>query len=194
MDLVYRKYDGVFVDTTPIDIAKILPKDWSPKPKGIKVYWIVDIISPTRTYESLAIYKKNPQGQLIDSETIQTNEWEESYAPLTDISGAADEYQSGSRIGFEEFPYVEVESETAYNFAVLGEQTPKDWSPRKKESAWEGPGVYDFRDRPPTRAYESLKAYEMAGMEERARQVWESSWGDEGIEEPLRKLLARHTS
>jgi hypothetical protein len=190
MSLVYRK-DAMFVDDDPVDLEKALPKDWSPALRKISVYWLVEHPTMHRTRTRLAIIKGSPRnGTILDSVNVDTNEWEESNAPLTDIGEAIEMYRKEQDFIFEEFPYVEVEQESDYNRAVGGHGIgPKDWSPIAPDSAWSGPGVYDFRDRPPTRAYKSVEEYEFEGMEERSKQVLESTYDDD-YKEPLMKLLA----
>lgn len=188
--LLYRG-DGVFVDDEPVDLERVLPKDWSPALRKISVYWMVELPSMFRTYQMLAIIKGSAKkGKIQDVVNIYTNEWEESYAPLTDIGEAVEMYRRDTKHIFEEFPYVNVETEDEYNRAISGRfGGPKDWSPKGPESAWVGPGVYDFRDRPPTRSYKSVEDYEMVGMEERAKQVMDTTYDDD-YKKPLRKLLA----
>lgn len=188
--LLYRG-DGVFVDDEPLDLAKMLPKDWSPVLRKVSVYWMVQHPTTHRTYQTLAVIKGSPKkGKILDSVDLYTNEWEESNAPLTDLGEAIEMYRRKQDFIFEEFPYVEVETEEEYNLAISGHRTgPKDWSPKSPDSAWSGPGVYDFRDRPPTRAYKSVEEYELEGMEERARQVMDTTYDDD-YKKPLKKLLA----
>jgi len=192
MSLVYRK-DAMFVDDDPVDLEKALPKDWSPALRKISVYWLVEHPTMHRTRTRLAIIKGSPRnGTILDSVNVDTNEWEESNAPLTDIGEAIEMYRENKNFVFEEFPYVEVEREEDYKRAILGERYqhgPKAWSPLPEKGSWEGPGVYDFRVRPPTRAYESVEEYELEGMKDRAAQILESTY-DDHYKEPLMKLLA----
>lgn len=194
MGLIYRG-NGEFVDEHPVDLEKILPKEWSPALKGVEMYWMVEFPSPYRTAEVLILTKKGPKGKILEQINVHSSEWEESMAPLTDTEEAISMYQKDKKYAFEEFPYVDLETEEQYIRAIENERLgPKDWSPKqkKKSEMWQGPGIYDFRDHPPTRSYKNLDVYETSGMEERARQVLESTY-DGDYKEPMRKLIKHYS-
>ena len=52
-----------------------------------------------------------------------------------------------------------------------------------------GPGVYDFRDSPPTQSYESVEAYESSSLEFEAEQILEYMFQGDEWKAALRKLI-----
>jgi hypothetical protein len=189
--------NAVFMDETEIDVSEELPKLWSPR-SDYSVYAYVEFPSLERAYGGLALVEKTkngPKEKWVDSVQVDQMTWENSIAPLTEFKEAVELLEEGAKYGFEEYPYVEVDKEEDYKKALLAiskeSEGPKEWSPRKKDedSGWEGPGVYDFRESPPTRVYKSVLEYEMSSMESEADDVLEYMFqGDEWIKD-LKSLV-----
>jgi hypothetical protein len=197
MDLMIHVGNAVFMEESEIDVSEELPKFWSPR-QNVRVYPYVEFPSLERAYVGLALVKeskKGPKEKWIDSVQVDQMTWENSIAPLTEFREALELLGEGTKWAFEEYPYVEVDTEGDYKKALLAiadeAEGPKEWSPRKKDedSGWEGPGVYDFRERPPTRVYKSVLEYEMSSMESEADGALEYMFQGDKWKEDLRKLM-----
>jgi len=109
----------------------------------------------------------------------------EVLAPYREFKDALEELEDGSRHGFEEVPFVEVETHDQYEEALeVIDLAPSD-------SDWKGPGLYDFRDDPPS-FQGSVEAYEQKEMERAADEAidfmfqgdeWENAFHELGGEE-----------
>lgn len=198
MSMVYVG-DATFVDKEPLsedEIARVLPHEWSPKLAGVKVYPWIRFPSLERVYYGLQIRKSGPRSKVIESADVGTNQME-SIAPLNDLNDALEILSKGHRYAFEEVPFAEISTVEGYDRVLshaAGEDdpSPQDWSPSRKkpDSAWKGPGVYDLRDKPPTRSYKSVEAYERQAMESEADQILDFMFQGEEWEEKLRGLLS----
>jgi len=197
MSLVYVG-DSTFVDKEPLsddELERVLPHDWSPKLAGIKVYPWIKFTSLERAYYGLQIRKAGPKSKVIESVDVATQTME-VIAPINDFNDALKNLQEGHKYAFEEVPFVEISTVDDYNRVLshaAGEDdpSPHDWSPKKREpdSNWKGPGVYDLRDKPPTRSYKSVEAYERQAMEDNADQILDYMFQGEEWEEKLGKLI-----
>lgn len=108
----------------------------------------------------------------IDSEPVGAYGME-PLAPFSDLGDVLDDVAKHKTWVFEEVPYVEVTSKSGYDKAVA------TMGLDPKEGAWEGPGLYDFRDEPPEfRA--KVEDYELESMTDAADQAIEFMFqGDE---------------
>jgi hypothetical protein len=199
--------DGIFVDDDPIspeEIREIMGADWSPKLELIQVHPFVEFKSLERAYYGLSIHTLNPAGvpklnPATESVNVGTQMFE-NVAPLRDFSEAFELIEKGSVGLLEEFPFSEIEEEVDYNKVMgvlLDIKVPtrtQDWSPYDKsriklQSAWNGPGVYDMRDKPPTKQAESVEKYELDGMEYWAGDTLDFMFQGDEWKEKLRELL-----
>jgi hypothetical protein len=105
--------------------------------------------------------------------------WEYGLA-LEEIEKAAKRKKETLRL-FEEEPYVEVTDEEDYDAALeaLGLDA--------EDGAWEKPGLYDFRDDPPTYV-SSVEDYELESMTEAADQAFEFMFQGEEWEDAYKAL------
>lgn len=194
---------GKFVDEDPVDVKDAAPREWFPGLERFKVYPWVEFYSLERAgYGLLATEGAH------DAEVVATYETGEqifdptAVASLMEFKEALEAIEEGARYSLEEFPYSEITQEEDYNrvlAACLGQEvTPpssKDWSPRgepgpkKETSLWTGPGVYDMRDCPPSRSYESVEEFEISSMEYWADDTLEFMFQDDAWRYTLTKLL-----
>lgn len=148
--------------------------EWDPKSKvfidsdpveGFKNMFIyVDFPSLDRAHVGFYLTKSGPKDPEIDSVKVDTTGFDPSnVAPLTDHSEAVKMLKSGDFQPFAEYPYVEVASKEAYDelAGAAGADPHETWE-------FDGPGVYDFRDKPPTKSYDSVEEYELQGMQSAA--------------------------
>jgi hypothetical protein len=91
-----------------------------------------------------------------------------------EFDDALDEIEKGSKYAFEEVPYVEVQTEDQYNEVLDALELEED-----EGDIFDGPGLYDFRDTPPT--YQgTVEDNELADMERAADEAFEFMFqGDE---------------
>jgi len=65
----------------------------------------------------------------------------------------------------------------------LFSSSPREREYKKKESEWDGPGLYDFREFPFTRSYGSVSEYEISVMKDEADNILEYMYqGDERVD------------
>ena len=194
---------GLFLDKEAIEPQAIMdaaPKEWFPSLSRFKIYGYVEFPSLERAYFGLAAVRGEPSHRWEASVVVGQTEMEVA-APLVDFGDALRHLKEESDHVFEEYPFVEVTSKADYNRAlaiiidVVDPQTSvKAWSPSVKKkleraSLWEGPGVYDFRDEPPTRSYESVEAYEGLSYADEAEQFLEYMFQGDEWKEALRNLI-----
>jgi len=146
---------GHFIDTDPVD-----------PPKGaadpdVHIYPYADFRSLEHVSYGLVRTHGGPEDEEIDS--VEVGEYGmEPLAPFHEFKIALDSIDS--KFVFEEVPLVEVETEEQYNEALdaLAEEEDED-----EEGDWEGPGLYDFRDSPPSYSG-TVEEYELEELERAA--------------------------
>lgn len=193
---------GLFMDKEAIDfdtIMDVAPKEWFPGMSLFKIYAYVEFPSLERAYYGLAAVKGDPTSDWVASALVDQTVME-GVASLTEFGEALRYLEEESDYMFEEVPFVEVTREEDYNRAlaiVIDVDAPtsvKDWSPSvkkmiEKESSWMGPGVYDFRDKPPTQSFETVEAYEGSGLEFEAEHILEYMFQGDEWKNSLRELI-----
>lgn len=202
--------DGTFVDDDPVspeEIREIMGADWDPKLELIEVHPFVEFTSLERAYYGLSIHTLNPASvPRLNPTTDSVNVGQqmfENVSPLTEFKEALKLIQEGDQGLLEEFPFSEIEKESDYNeivAAIIDVKPPRktqDWSPSvqsriKRESAWTGPGIYDMRDRPPTKQADSVEKYERDGMEYWAGDTLDYMFQGDEWKEKLRNLLMEY--
>jgi hypothetical protein len=107
--------------------------------------------------------------------------WEFAVA-LDEIEGANRAKRSSERYKFEEVPYVEVETAEDYDEALEALGVEDD-----EEGDWRGPGLYDFRDDPPT-FQGSVEKHELEEMTMAADDAIEFMFQGEEWQEAYEKL------
>jgi hypothetical protein len=193
--------NAVFVETEPMDISGVAPKEWTPARKGLKAYAYVEFPSLERAYYGIFLTRGGPEDEEEGSKSVGMQTWEQPVALYWDVADAFREL--GEKYAFEENPFVEVTDKKDYDRVLLAladedPDDPKSWSPRAhkalEEGDWTGPGLYDFRERPPSKAYDSALEYEILSMEEEADQTLDYMYQGEDWEKELRELLAETTA
>jgi hypothetical protein len=173
---------GRFVDDplTEDEVRRAAPKEWTPRLRGLQVRpWIEFVTLETARYGLLL---SDLEGREIDSEKVGRETFTDPIAPLTLFQEAFDLVRRESRL-LDEYPFVEVETQEQYDLVREAQAVG--------ESEWEGPGVYDFREQPPTRHAESVEAYELEGMEFWAGEVLEGMFQGDEWKRTLLELLRR---
>lgn len=102
-------------------------------------------------------------------------------APLTDLADAINAIAKGSHL-LEEYPFSEIRERKDYNSMLRVLEILHE------DGDWKGPGVYDMRDRPPTRSWASVGRYENAMMEIEAESILDAM-DEQLIERTLDDLL-----
>jgi hypothetical protein len=173
---------GRFVDDplTEDEIRRAAPKEWTPRLQGLQVRpWVEFVTLETARYGLLLF---DPEGREIDTKTVGRDRLSpDGVAPLTLFEEAFDLVRRESRL-LDEYPFVEVETKEKYDLVREAQAV--------EESGWEGPGVYDFRERPPTRQAESVEAYELEGMEFWAGDILDGMFQGDEWKRHLRDLLS----
>lgn len=185
---------GSFVDTdsiAPEDVKAAAQIDLNDFPglSKFKFYPYVRFRSlEWANYGIVATWGNASDTEVSSVQSGSVGEIEET-APLMDFNEALELVKAGKPRSFEDYPFVAVTSKTDYDEVLAAAegvepypQGRKEWSPRHREldSNWEGSGVYDFRDSPPTQHVESVEVYERQGMEFQAEHIIEAMFqGDE---------------
>jgi hypothetical protein len=120
--------------------------------RGYTVYAWAEFPSLERVVGGLFITDGGADGEWIESRTLE----ETGMEPLAQVSEFRDAIkEAGSKYAFEEYPFVEVSSKEEFDEAI-------EASDFEDVPAWEGPGVYDFRDF--TKSYDSVEDHQMEAM------------------------------
>jgi hypothetical protein len=187
-----------FIDETPMDITEMIPEFWDPRfdERGLTVHGYADVFSERVGY-GIALMEGGPSGEVVDSREVGSVTYAEHHSITSDLPDALEHLKSGSKYHFEENPFVVLETEDEYREALKILDIPvfpEDWDPRKKtnqeSSMWTGPGLYDFRNVPPTKSFGSIEEYEAGNMEFRADECLDMMHeDDETLKEKLREIL-----
>jgi hypothetical protein len=154
----------------------------------LDIYPYADFRSLEHVSFGLVLTTGGPEGDEIDS--VQVGQygmdplapyWEFAVA-LDEIEGANRAKRSSERYKFEEVPYVEVETAEDYDEALKALGVEDD-----EEGDWRGPGLYDFRDDPPT-FQGSVEKHELEEMTMAADDAIEFMFQGEEWQEAYEKL------
>lgn len=147
------------------------------------VYAYAEFPSLERVRFGLRKTTGGPKGDEIDS--VQVGSYGmEPLAPYWGFGSALSEVEKGSRWAFEEVPYVEVNSKVDYDRALSAMDIDL------RDGDWKEPGLYDFRDQPPTFS-ETLDDYEDSSMEQAADDAFDYMFQGEEWEQAYKKLCGR---
>ena len=170
---------GYFIDTDPIEP----PKGVSAPAEG-RIYAYASFRSLEHVSYGLTL-RTDPDQPEIDS--IEVGEYGmEPVSQYQEFRDALHEIERGSKHAFEEVPYVEITSEDEYNEALDALEIEEG-----EGDLFDGPGLYDFRDSPPT--YQgTVEENELTDLEHAADEAldfmfqgeeWEESYADLAEEE-----------
>lgn len=161
--------DGMFIDTEVIKSSEgeVLRPD-------AHVYAYAQFSSLERVSYGLMLTTGGPEDEEIESIKVGSYGMEPiaQFWEFNDAMDALDREES-----FEEVPLVEIKSQGDYD--TLGFD----------ESQWEKPGLYDFRDDPPTYAG-TVEKYEADEMMEAADEAIDFMFQGDEWEEAYRELAA----
>jgi hypothetical protein len=162
--------DGMFIDTDPVDAPEGMP--------NAHIYAYAQMSSLERVSYGLLRTKGGPKDEEIESMKVGSYGME-SLAPFWEFGHALDAIDSEH--AFEETPFVEVENEEDYDEAceAIG----------CSDSQWEKPGLYDFRDDPPTYVG-TVEKYEAEEMTEAADEAIDFMFQGDEWEDVYRELAA----
>jgi hypothetical protein len=189
--------DAVFdaLESLPSTKTKRL-RDWVEEARGTHIYAYVKFRGMSRLVYGLMLTTGGPRDEALDDVTVGSFEMSESIAPYWEFHDALKEMDrtleresrrsERERLSslFEEVSMVEVGSKGDYNDAlhVMGLE-PDDGS-------WEKPGLYDFRDSPPTYSG-TLEDYQRESMKYEAEQAIESLWDSGELEAACETLVLK---
>lgn len=169
---------GEFIDTDLVDDPQpdVLPRRVGfPRPR---IYAYVEFPSLERVRYGLYRTTGGPTGGVTESQRVG----EYGREPLAQYWEFGDAIKEvGERWAFEEVPFVEVSSKKDYDKVLEAmEIDPRDGD-------WTKPGLYDFRDEPPT-FQDTVEAYELSSMEDEAEQALEFMFQGDEWKEAYAKL------
>lgn len=187
--------DAIFdaIESLPMSKTRRL-RDWVELAKGTHIYAYVEFTSGDHLIYGLVRTTGGPKDRILDRKEI--GGWEFAGAPYWEFYDAykamdatlsrESRHSERQRISFlfADNPMVEVREEGDY------EDTLKllDLSP--KANGWEGPGLYDFRDSPPSYSG-SLLNYTREAMKEAAATAIQDMWDNESWEPACEILVER---
>lgn len=194
---------GMFVDTdeiAPEDVKAVAVQDDNDFPTLLKFKFYPYVKFRSLEWANYGILATRGKAGEDEVESVQIGSVGEmeNTAPLMDLNEALNLVKTGQPHSFEDFPFVAVTSKTDYIEVLAAAegvepypQGRKDWSPRRREfdSSWEGSGVYDFRDSPPTQHAASVEEYERQGMEFEATQIIDMTFQGDGWRNDLSNLI-----
>jgi len=208
-ELVQTK-PGTFVDTdeiAPEDVKSVATQDDNDFPtlSTFKFYPYVTFTSLERANYGIIATRGKAGAKEVESVQIGSIGEIEDLASLLTMDTALRLIETGTEYRFEEDPFVEVTTKEDYtelaeaagvpSIRLTPRVTRKDWSPRPgKElratvSNWEGSGVYDFREMPPTRHAASVEEYQRQGMEFESEQIIEMMFQGYGWQNDLSRVI-----
>ena len=165
---------GTFIDTERVD-----PPEGAPR---ANIYAYAFFRSLEHVEFGLTLTEGGPRAEELDVYKVGQYGME-PIATFWEVGHAIDAIEREKDVRyFEDDPFVEVTSEADY-IAVLDALDVE-------ESAWEGPGLYDFRDAPPTYAG-SVEDYELEEMKDAADQAFDFMFQGEEWEDAYRDLAER---
>lgn len=171
-----------------LDAIQILPESktrklrtWVEEVQGTHVYAYVAFFRNDNVSYGLLLTKGGPLDEEIEYEEIGEYNLSEDFAKRRDFDAALREFENSypkQRQRFEDVPFVEIVREQQYN-KLLSEMGLEDGD-------WNGPGLYDFRDEPPSYAM-TVEEYVAACVKEEAEQALSNVF-EEDLDEACRTL------
>lgn len=166
MSKIIHVGNAVFVDSDPVE-------------GSTDIYPYASFRSLEHVEYGLKLMRGGPEGEELDS--VRVGEYGmEPISQYHDFNSAIDAIEKERARGksadwiFEDVPYVEITSEEEYNEALDALEIEED-----EGDLFDGPGLYDFRDSPPT--YQgTVEENELTDMEQAADDAFEFMFqGDE---------------
>lgn len=163
-----------FIDTDPVEAPEGAPQ-------VPDVYSYADFRSLEHVSYGLVRTTGGWNGDEIDS--VEVGQYGmEPLSQFWEFSDAIKEIESGGSTLFEDVPYVEVETEEQYNEVLDALELEED-----EEGDWQGPGLYDFRDNPPS--YQgTVEENELEDMERAADDAFDFMFQGEEWEGVYKEL------
>lgn len=172
------------IESLPASKTKKL-RTWVEEARSTRVYGYVEFSGGLmHVYYGLMLTAGGPHDEVLSSEQVGSYETND-VAPYWYASDAIKNLGKGAEpdtFAFEEQPFVEVTDEDEYNEALEALGISPD------DGKWDKPGLYDFRDSPPTYA-SSLAEYEREGMKDAAERALEDMFGSDEWENVCMTLL-----
>jgi len=182
MSKIIHTGGGIFVDTEPVAAPDGMEDD-----PAVRIYAYAKFRSLEHVSYGLHRTDGGPEDDEIDSEKVGEYGME-PIAAYHQFNDALREIRKEKRKWmFDEVSYVEVTSEDDYDEAV--DALDPDFIDKGDPTGWEGPGLYDFRDDPPT-FQGSVEDYELDEMKDAADQAIEFMFQGEEWEDAYRELAA----
>lgn len=164
---------SAFIDTEPVAAP-----DGTEDDPNVHIYAYARFRSLEHVAFGLYRTKGGPRDEEVDSEGVGQYGME-PIATYWEFKDALDDIESKHM--FEDVPFVEVTSEDDYNEALEALDIDPD------DGAWERPGLYDFRDDPPSYV-SSVEDYERESMKEAADQAIDFMFQGDDWEAVYREL------
>jgi hypothetical protein len=189
--------DAIFdaIESLPASKTKRL-RSWVELAKGTHIYAFVEFTGGDRSHLTYGLVRTTggPKDAIIDRKEI--GGWEFAGAPYWEFYDAykaidaslsrESRHSERQRISylFADNPMVEVREEGDYEDAL------KLMGLSPKASGWKGPGLYDFRDSPPSYSG-SLRDYARETMKSEAERALQDMWISESWEAACEILVER---
>lgn len=165
--------NGTFIDSEPLAAPDGMPDD-----PDVHIYAYASFRSLEHVSYGLFRTTGGPKDKEIDS--VKVGEYGmEPIASFWEFKDALEDI--GSKYAFEENPLVEVTSKKDYDEALEALDIDLE------DGIWEKPGLYDFRDDPPSFSG-SVEDYELEEMERAADDAFESMFQGDEWEDAYREL------
>ena len=177
MGKIIHTGNGVFVDTEPVAAPEGIEDD-----PNVHIYAFAFFRSLEHVRYGLFRTEGGPQDKEIDSEDVGQYGME-PLNPYWEFADAIKELEAGSEHSFEETPAVEVTSKEDYDEAL------DELDIAHEDGDWQGPGLYDFRDEPPS-FFGTTEDMELDDMERAADDAFEFMFQGDEWEEAYKNLAA----
>lgn len=162
-------------------------KTWIEEARGTRIYAYVEFHSTSRLSYGLMLTEGSPKDSVVAWEEVGTLEMD-NLAPYWGWRQARREIEQKSYLRphmmFDEEPMVEVSDKEEYDEALVAMNI------ELSEGAWKKPGLYDFRDSPPTYSG-TIEDYEREAMKYEAERTLEYMFDGGNLEDACDALLAK---
>ena len=186
-DVLANVREGMYIGTAIALAIESLPasktqrlRKWVEEARATRIYAYVEFRGNSRLAYGLMMTVGGPRDRVLASEEVGGYETGEGIASYWYFHDALDEV--GKKYVFEDEPFVEVDDEDEYNEALELMNIPKS------DSEWVKPGLYDFRDHPPSYSG-TVEAYVQESMKYEAERALEDLFENEDWDTACKTLL-----
>lgn len=161
----------LWIDPDPLSYEEALQwAGWNPRltkareeleKAGVRFVPWVEFYSLERAGVGVLAVEGDPtSGRILATKELKEIPYFEPLAPLHEFKDALEALVRGNDFVFEEHPFGPIENKEDFIQVLKAMNLPPEDEP------FEGPGIYDFRDKPPSKSDDSAEDYERGSLEQ----------------------------